>query len=186
MLTLETLVGFVSWKSNISMANLILLLLLLMPLAGCTGEGAGGPAVSNLSTPTDASEGMDSDLARDSEVADSDDGIDPVITMTPTPSGVTAHVTWAPPPGADVAGYHVYYGKRSSEEPSSEETSSEESNSEQPSSCSYGESQAVEAPPATITGLEPNAPYFFAIRAFNDSESICSNEITAVTPSAQS
>lgn len=186
MLTIENLAGFVSWKSNISMAHLILLLLLLMPLAGCTGEGAGGPAISSLSSPTDASEGLDSDLAPDSEVADSDEEKDPVITMTPTPTGVTAHLTWAPPPGADVAGYYVYYGKRASEEPSSEETSSEELSSEEPNSCSRGESQVVEAPPATITGLEPNAPYFFAIRAFNNSESICSNEITAVTPSAQS
>jgi hypothetical protein len=59
---------------------------------------------------------------------------------------------------------------------------------EEPRFCSDGESQTVQAPSATITGLEPNTPYFFAIRAFNEneSESLCSNEITAVTPPAQS
>ena len=111
--------------------------------------------------------------------------------MTQTPTGVTAHLTWDPPPDFEVAGYYIYYGKRSPEEPhseesSSQETSSEESNSEELTSCSRGERQAVEAPPATITGLEPNTQYLFAISAFNESESLCSNEITAVTPSAQS
>ncbi|MDF0651051.1 MAG: fibronectin type III domain-containing protein [Nitrospira sp.] len=111
----------------------------------------------------------------------------------------------------NVAGYNIYYRKQPSAEPSSEESGSEESGSEEsgseesgsekssseepaseesgleePSSCSSGESQAVEAPAATITGLEPNTRYAFAIRAFNESESLCSNEITAVTPPAES
>jgi hypothetical protein len=111
--------------------------------------------------------------------------------MTPTSDGVTAHVTWDHPAGINVTGYSIYYGKRSSDEPSSNESDSEESDSqklgsEEPNACSRGESQAVEASPATITGLEPDTPYFFAIRAFNDSESICSNEITVMTPSVQS
>ena len=183
MLMFEDLVRFVSRKSNISMAHPILLLLLLMPLAGCTGEGAGGPAVSSLSTPTDASAGLDSDPTSDSEATDSDGEEDPVITMASTPTGVTAHITWDRPPDMNVAGYNVYYRKQPSPESSSEESSSEE-----PSSCSSGENQAVTAPAATITGLEPNTRYFFAIRAFNEneSESLCSNEIMAVTPSAQS
>ena len=196
MLMFEDLVRFVSRKSNISMAHPILLLLLLMPLAGCTGEGAGGPAVSSLSTPTDATEGLDSDQASNSDVADSDGEEDPIITMTPTPTGAIAHVTWDPPRDTNVAGYKIYYRKlpseeqrseeSSSEESSSEESSSEESSSEEPSACSYEERQTVEAPPATITGLEPNTQYLFAISAFNGSESLCSNEIMAVTPSAQS
>lgn len=198
MLTIENLAGFVSWKSNISMAHLILLLLLLMPLAGCSGEGAGGPVVSSLSTPTDASAELDSDQTPNSQGTDSDGEEDPVITMTSTPTGVTAHVSWNPPPDIKVVGYSIHYGKRASEEPSSEETSSEESSSEkpasdesgseEPNSCSSGVSQAVAAPAATITELEPNTRYFFAIRAFNEneSESLCSNEIMAVTPPAQS
>ena len=185
---LEDSVRFASRKSNISMAHLTLSVLLLMPLAGCTGEGAGGPIISSLSTPTDAAAELDSDQSSNSEPAHHDGDEDPIIAMTPTPTGVTAHLTWDPPPDFNVAGYYIYHGKRSSEEPRSEETNSEESNSEEPSSCSRGEKQAVDAPPATITSLEPNTPYFFAIRAFNEneSESLCSNEIMVVTPATQS
>lgn len=201
MLTLEDLVRFVSRKSNISMAHPMLVIFLLMPLAGCSGDGAGGPIISSLSKPTTATAGDRSESNPDSEATDSDGEEDPMITMTPTPTGVTAHLTWVHPPGMNVAGYNVYYRKQSSpepspeessseepslEEPASEESGSEESGSEEPSSCSSGENQAVEAPAAAITGLEPNTRYFFAIRAFNESESLCSNEITAVTPPAVS
>ncbi len=122
MLTLEDSVRFVSRKSNISMAHLILAIFLLMPLAGCSGEGGGGPIISSLPTPTDDAAGSDSDQATNLEVAGSDGEQDPTITMTPTAAGVTAHVTWVPPPGIEVTGYHIHYGKRSSEEPSSEES----------------------------------------------------------------
>jgi hypothetical protein len=191
MLMLEGSVRFVCRKS---MAHPMLVILLLVPLAGCTGEGAGGPVISSLSTPTDASAGSDSDQTSNSdnsEPAHHDGDKDPIIAMSPTPTGVTAHLIWDPPPDFNVAGYYIYYGKRSPEGPNLEESSSEESSSEGSSSeevfsCSYGESQAVAAPSATITGLEPDTSYFFAIRAFNDSESLCSNEITAVTPSSQS
>ncbi len=185
MLPIETLAHFASWKSNVSMAHLTLSVLLLMPLGGCSGEGdaAGGPIISSLSTPTDTTEELDSDQASHSAVADSggEGEEDPTITMTPTSAGVTAHLTWDRPSEFKATGYYIYYGKRSPEELRPEESSSEE-----PSSCSYGESQAVEAPPATITGLAPNTQYVFAIRAFNESESLCSNEITAVTPPAES
>lgn len=191
MTLLETLACFASRKSNISMAHLILVIFPLMPLAGCSNDGAGGPVISSLSTPSDTTTGVDSPPALDSEGADSEgvsfDGEeDPIITMTPTSTGVTAHLTWDRPSNFEAVGYYIYYGKRSPEEPRSEESVTEESSSEEPSSCSQGESQAVEAPPATITGLEPNTSYFFVIRALNESESLCSNEITAVTPSAQS
>jgi hypothetical protein len=186
MLTLEDSVRFASRKSNISMAHMTLSILLLMPLAGCTGEGAGGPIISSLSSPTDASTVLDSDLASDSEVTDSDQEKEPIITMTPTPTGVTAHLTWDRPPDFNATGYYLYYGKRSPEEPSSEEPNLEESSSEEPNACADREGQAVENPSATITGLEPNTSYFFVIRAFNESESLCSNKIMAVTPSAQS
>jgi hypothetical protein len=208
MLMRETLPSLVTCKSHVLMTHLAILTLLLMPLTGCTNNGAGGPVISSLSTPTDASAGLDSDQAPHSETTDSDGEGDPTIIMTPTPTGVTAHLTWVHPPNMNVAGYSVYYRKQLSAEPSSEESNSEEltseefvseepaseeivseeSGSEEPSSCSSGESQAVKAPAATITGLEPNTRYSFTIRAFNDneSESLCSNEIMAVTPSAQS
>jgi len=194
----ETLVSFVAWKSNVSMTYLAFFILSLIPLAGCTNDGAGGPTISSLSTPTDATAGLDSDLASDSEIEDSAGEEDPVITMTSTPTGVTANLTWDPPPNVKVTGYQIYYEKRSSENQGSEESIEEEldwsegsarpedSTSDKPSLCSYAESQTVEAPSATIVGLDPGTPYVFAIRAFNESESLCSNEIPAVTPPAQS
>jgi hypothetical protein len=194
MLIFKFLIGLVSRESITSIAYVALLLPPLISLAGCTGEGAGGPIISSLSAPTDATTGSDLDQDAHSEDVNHDDGDeDPIITMVSAATGVTAHVTWDRPSDIDVAGYSVYYGKHSEETPSSEESSSEnssaeESGSEEPDSCSRGESQAVESPSATITGLEPNTPYFFAIRAFNESESEsrCSNEIIAVTPPAQS
>lgn len=188
MSPVKTLASVVIRKSRFSMAHLTLVIFLLMPLAGCTGEGGGGPIISSLSPPTDATEKLDSDQASNSAVADSggDGEEDPTITMTSTPTGVTAHVTWDRHSDFKASGYSIHYGKRSSEEPRSEESDSEELSSEEPNSCAHGESQSVETPPATITGLEPNTRYFFAIRAFNESESICSNEFTAVTPAAQS
>ncbi|MDF0673201.1 MAG: fibronectin type III domain-containing protein [Nitrospira sp.] len=186
MSPVKTLASVVIRKLSFSMAQLILVIPLLMPLAGCTNDGAGGPIISSLSKPTDDAAGLDSDQATNPEAADFDGEEDPTITMTPTPTGVTAHVTWDRPSDFKATGYSIHYGKRSSEEPRSEESGSEELSSEEPNSCAHGESQTVEAPPATITGLEPNTPYFFAIRAFNESESTCSNEITAVTPSTQS
>ena len=215
MSPVRTLASVAFGKSSFSMSHLILVIPLLMPLAGCSNDGAGGPMVSSLSTPTDDAAGSDSDQAHHSAGADSagsdldqahhsgatdaDGEEDPMITMTSTPTGVTAHVTWVHPPGMSVAGYDIYYRKQLAAEPSSAESSSEEPaseklasnssekfDSEEQSSCSSGESQTVEAPAATITGLEPNTRYAFAIRAFNESESLCSNEIAAVTPPAES
>ncbi|HSA85717.1 MAG TPA: fibronectin type III domain-containing protein [Nitrospira sp.] len=89
--------------------------------------------------------------------------------------GATARVTWDASSDPNVQGYFIHYGKQSSG---------------QHGSCSYEESQRVGPPPATITGLEPNTPYFFAISAFGESESEsetpCSNEIIVVTSAAQS
>lgn len=191
MLMRKTFASFVAWKSNVSITYLAFFILSLIPLAGCTNDGAGGPTISSLSTPTDATAGLDSDQVPQSETTDSDGEEDPIITMTSTPTGVTAHITWDRPPDMNVAGYKIYYQKQapaepSSEESSSEEPASEESSSEEPSLCSSGESQTVEAPSATIVGLDPGTPYVFAIRAFNESESLCSNEIPAVAPPAQS
>lgn len=180
-------------KSSFSMSHLIFVIPLVMPLAGCSNDGSGAPAISSLSTPTDASAGSDSDQAHHSGATDADGEEDPTIIMTPTPAGVIAHVTWVHPPGMSVAGYDIYYRKQpaaepssaesSSEEPASEELASGEFDSEEQSSCSSGERQTVESSTATITGLEPNTRYSFAIRAFNESESLCSNEITVTTPS---
>lgn len=186
MMTLETLVNFFSQKSIISMVSPALLILPFIALAGCTNDGAGGPTISSLSTSTDASADLDSDQAPHSEATDSDGEEDPIITMTSTPTGVTAHMTWDHPSDyTNGAGYKIYYRKQPAEEQTEEQTS-EESSSEEPGACSYEERQTVEAPPATITGLEPNTQYLFAISTFNTSGSLCSNEITVVTPPAHS
>ncbi len=169
---------------------------IVLPLVGCGASGDGGPAISSLAAPTDTTEGTSSEVDTDSQdtesvgqedsmsqlppdetaglTSDAADALtppseeDPMITMTPTETGVTARLTWDHSPDTDVAGYHVYYGKQPSGEPGS---------------CSpYEESHSVEAPPATITGLEPNTPYFFAISAYNEAESPCSIEIMMVTP----
>lgn len=166
MLIFKFSIGFASRRSVTSIAYVALLILPLILLAGCTGEGAGGPIISSLSTPTDATAGLDSDQDSNSEDVNHVDGEeDPIITMTSTPTGVTAHVTWDRPTDIDVVRYSVYYGKHSEETPSLEESSSDDSGaeelgSEESNSCVRGESQAVESPSATITGLEPDTPYF--------------------------
>ncbi len=185
--------------------GLIIFSVIGLPLTGCGGNEGGGPIVSSLSTPTEGTsspegaDDSDADLttpslsedehqatdiieneAEDSEALAniaSPDGEeeDPTISLTSTPTGVTARLTWDASADPNVAGYNVYYGKQSSGEFAS---------------CSYEEGQAVEAPPATINGLEPNTPYFFAISAYGgeggELESPCSNEVLVVTPPTQS
>jgi hypothetical protein len=201
MTTHVTSINLVYRKFAIPLAHLMMLSVIALPLAGCSDDGGGASPISSLSTPTEAPSGMDtppggvegsdsnnlqSELAESSldnpssEVAESnleppvtssDGDEDPTISMTHTPTGVTARLTWDASSDPNVTGYYIYYGKQSSGEPGS---------------CSYEESQAVETPPATITGLDPNTPYFFAISAHSESESPCSNEVLMVTPPAQS
>lgn len=188
----------------IAITQVIVLGLIALPLAGCGDDGQGGPMISSLSTPTEPDDtqpggGAPSDseeppTEEDSEatltedatasaieefepaaIAESADGEEePAISVTSTPTGATARLTWDASPNPTVSNYYVYYGKESSGEPGS---------------CSYEESQVVESPPAIITGLEPNTPYFFAISANGgeggESESPCSNEVLVVTPPAQ-
>jgi hypothetical protein len=185
------------------MAQVIVLGLIALPLAGCGADGQGGPVISSLSTPTDAHSGEgapsdsnpsatespavedptstedatasadeDFESAAIEEPADGEE--DPTISVTSTPTGATARLTWDASPDPNVEGYFIHYGKQSSREPGS---------------CSYEESQRVGTPPATITGLDPNTVYFFAISAFSESESesesLCSNEVLVTTPSVQ-
>lgn len=198
---------------TIALVHLMALGVIILPLAGCSDDGTGGPNISSLSTPTDtpssevaksksdptavgstgegdptilttaeatAIETTDSDSVgnlpgHDPEldpVVDSD--VDPTVSFISTPTGATARLTWDASVDPNVQGYFIHYGKQSPGEHAS---------------CSYEESQRVGAPPATITGLEPNTPYFFAISAFGESESEsetpCSNEVLVVTPSTQ-
>lgn len=219
--------GLVHRNFTIAMAQVIVLGLIVLPLAGCGTDGQGGPTISSLSTPSKAQSGegaqsdsnsattgspveddptatstehatahaaaehetaehaaeeqatahaaADSDPSAGAEPAEGEE--DPTISVSSTRTGATARLTWEAYPDSSVAGYSVHYGKQSSGEPGS---------------CSYEESQSFEAPPAIITGLEPNTPYFFAISAYggevgeSESSSSCSNEVLVVTPPAQS
>lgn len=196
---------------TIELLPLIVLSIIVLPLAGCSDDGQGGPNIASLSTPTETdthpSEGTEADTTSTetaangqndptismastetepfpTEVAEADPeplvvtGLEgeenPVISEPFTPTEATARLTWAVHPDPTVAGYRVYYGKESSGEPGS---------------CSYETSQSVENPPAIITGLEPNTPYFFAISAYggedSESESPCSNEVLVISSPIQ-
>lgn len=202
MLVDPNMVRFFSQSFARSFTMLIFIGLIVLPIQGCSdNEGGGSPVISSLSNPTEDStpteeEGNQSnvdsndpslsgdnnqaadspanqaeDLETFAEIAEPSEEENPDVSLTATPTGVTAQLTWDASTDPDVSGYYVYYGKQSSGEPGS---------------CSYEESRAVEAPPATITDLEPNAVYFFAISAFGESESPCSNEVLVATPPAQS
>lgn len=212
--------GLIHQNFTIAIVQIIVLGLIALPLAGCGDDGQGGPVISSLSEPTDAHSdahsgkgtksdsnpattgspvGEDqtatstehtaahsaeehatahaaenSDLSAGAEPAEGEE--DPTISVSSNRTGATARLTWEAYPDSNVAGYSVHYGKQSSGEPGS---------------CSYEKSQTVESPPAIITGLEPNTPYFFAISAYggelgeSESSSPCSNEVLVVTPPAQ-
>lgn len=190
---------------TIMLVQLTALSLIVMPLAGCGADGQGGPVLSSLSTPADPPSGegvpphsgspeTESTAGEDStdsaqtaasdstageaevldtaaDIAEPGDGEeDPTISVTSTRTGATAQLTWDASSDPTVSNYYVYYGKQSSGEPGS---------------CSYEASQSVETPPATISGLEPNTLYFFAISANGESESPCSHEVLVVTPPIQ-
>ena len=91
----------------------------------------------------------------------------PSITATPTPTGATASLGWSPVPDPSVSAYFVHYGRQSSLAPGS---------------CAYESSISVNSPSATVTDLNPNTTYYFAVSAYNGLESACSNEVTTVTP----
>jgi Fibronectin type III domain len=174
-----------------SVVGLILLSLMVLPFVSCSESGNGtGPLVSSLATSTEktasvGAEGEDENQTTDptenetqdseafANIAEPDEQEDPAISLTSTPTGVTARLTWDTSTDPNVSGYRIYYGKQSSGEYGS---------------CSYEGGQTVETPPATIDGLEPNTPYFFAISAYGgedgELESPCSTEVLVVTPAA--
>ena len=94
----------------------------------------------------------------------------PAVSTSSTPTGATASLAWDPVQDPTVTAYYVHYGKQSSG---------------QSGACSYQENQSVNIPNATITGLDPNTQYFFAVSAYNGLHGPCSNEVTTVTPPAQ-
>ena len=81
------------------------------------------------------------------------------------PTGpASASLAWDPVGG--VMGYIVHYGSQS---PGS------------PGSCTYAHSAFSATPTATVTGLEADTTYYFAVSSYNGLESACSSEVSAVT-----
>ena len=78
----------------------------------------------------------------------------------------TVALEWQPVEDPSVMGYFVHYGRQSPN---------------QPGSCAYEHSISVDSPSATITDLDPDTHYYFAVSAYNGLESACSNEVSIVT-----
>jgi hypothetical protein len=93
----------------------------------------------------------------------------PAVSTSSAPTGATASLAWDPVQDPSVTGYYAHYGKQSAG---------------QRGLCSYQDAQFVNGPNATITGLDPNTRYFFAVSAYNGLNGPCSNEVSTVTPSA--
>jgi hypothetical protein len=86
---------------------------------------------------------------------------------TTAAAGATASLAWDPVQDPSVFAYFIHYGKQPSG---------------QPGSCAYESSMYVPSPSATITNLDPNTVYHFAVSAYNGLESECSAEIATLTP----
>ena len=89
-------------------------------------------------------------------------------STTAAATGATASLAWQPVQDPSVSAYFVHYGRQSPG---------------QPGSCSYESSLYVADSSATVTNLDPNTLYYFAVTAYNGRESACSSEVSTVTPS---
>lgn len=90
----------------------------------------------------------------------------PTISTTSTPTGATASLTWDPVADPSVLGYYIHYGKQSLG---------------QNGSCAYEDAKFVTIPSGTVTGLDTDSRYYFAVSAYNGAESACSNEVSTNT-----
>jgi hypothetical protein len=82
-----------------------------------------------------------------------------------------AKLAWQPVEDPSIHAYIVHYGRQSPG---------------QDSSCAYESSLRVTSSSATVPNLEPNTRYYFAVSAYNGEESLCSEEVSIVTPPAPS
>ena len=103
-------------------------------------------------------------------------GSDPSVTVTPSsgggttaPVGASASLTWNPVDDPSVSAYFVHYGRHSPGHAGS---------------CAYESSMHAASPSATVTDLDPNTVYYFAVSAYNGIESACSSEVSTHTPPA--
>lgn len=85
----------------------------------------------------------------------------PVVSMSDT----TAMLTWNSVDGYGVTEYRMYWGKESTGTPGS---------------CAYPNMKATPVTEITITDLDPDTIYYFAVSAFNGLESPCSEEVSAL------
>ena len=69
---------------TIALVSLLVLSTIVLPLAGCSDGGQGGPSISSLSTPTDThpSENTEADTTSTETAANEQD--DPTISLTST------------------------------------------------------------------------------------------------------
>jgi hypothetical protein len=94
----------------------------------------------------------------------------PSVSSAPGQAGAVATLAWNPVQDPSIYGYYIHFGRNSSG---------------QPGSCAYEDQQFVSSPNATITNLNPDTRYYFAVSAYNGLESACSEEVSTVTPSSQ-
>lgn len=95
---------------------------------------------------------------------------EPTISTISTPTGATATLAWDPvqpePGEPTILGYYIHYGRQSSD---------------QPGSCSYENSIFVMTTNGTVTELDNDSRYYFAVSAYNGVRGTCSNEVFADT-----
>ena len=191
-----------------SIAGLILLGVIALPLPGCGENEGGGPMISSLSTPTDPPSAEESTSTSDIADTDSPAEENPTTDLTSTENdtatdeaeyldalGPAPDTEGEEDPTVSVASTPTGFTAQLTWDASTDPNVQgyfihygKQSPGEY-GSCSYEQSQRVGAPPATLTDLEPNTVYFVAISAFGEAESeaetACSNEVVVTTPSAQ-
>ena len=88
------------------------------------------------------------------------------------PAGAMVSLGWEPVQHPTPIAYTVYYGKQSAGGQGA---------------CNYENSFDVSDPFATVTGLDPDTTYYFAVTASNEhgNRSHCSEEVSTVTPALQ-
>ncbi|MCP9454575.1 MAG: fibronectin type III domain-containing protein [Nitrospira sp.] len=89
-----------------------------------------------------------------------------LMTSSLSATGAAVTLAWDPVADPTVIGYYIHYGKQSPN---------------QVGSCTYEESQFVATPQGTVTDLDPNSTYYFAVSAYNGIHSPCSNEVQVTT-----
>ena len=94
-------------------------------------------------------------------------GNGPPVTLASGSAGATTSLEWHPVQDPSIMGYFIHYGRQSPHHSGS---------------CAYEHSKYVESPSVTLTNLDPETHYYFAVSAYNGLESACSNEVSTVTP----